>query len=216
MEHQVGISGGTESTTYMGAVSYLDQEGVVYNSAMKRYNINLSVTQVLNKWLTIGIQTQFIQRDGGGITPNIEHAVKQSPYGIYKDENGKYYEEPMDQSLIINPMANVNADQDQTRRNFFINTYADILLPVKVFQPVQPLVTTIVATLPAHTMAVTPKTVEQPAEKPASTMNTTGITLGKICSNIIVNLASTVSTLQVCSVYNKLRKRLPSQVPKVL
>ena len=56
----------------MGAVSYLDQEGVVYNSAMKRYNINLSVTQVLNKWLTIGIQTQFIQRDGGGITPNIE------------------------------------------------------------------------------------------------------------------------------------------------
>lgn len=76
-------------------------------------------------------------------------------------------------------MANVNADQDQTRRNFFINTYADILLPVKVFQPVQPLVTTIVATLPAHTMAVTPKTVEQPAEKPASTMNTTGITLGK-------------------------------------
>lgn len=67
-------------------------------------------------------------------------------------------------SLIINPMANVNADQDQTRRNFFINTYADILLPVKVFQPVQPLVTTIVATLPAHTMAVTPKTVEQPAE----------------------------------------------------
>lgn len=200
----------------MGAVSYLDQEGVVYNSAMKRYNINLNVTQVLNKWLTIGIQTQFIQRDGGGITPNIEHAVKQSPYGIYKDENGKYYEEPMDQSLIINPMANVNADQDQTRRNFFINTYADILLPVKVFQPVQPLVTTIVATLPAHTMAVTPKTVEQPAEKPASTMNTTGITLGKICSNIIVNLASTVSTLQVCSVYNKLRKRLPSQVPKVL
>lgn len=216
MEHQVGISGGTESTTYMGAVSYLDQEGVVYNSAMKRYNINLNVTQVLNKWLTIGIQTQFIQRDGGGITPNIEHAVKQSPYGIYKDENGKYYEEPMDQSLIINPMANVNADQDQTRRNFFINTYADILLPVKVFQPVQPLVTTIVATLPAHTMAVTPKTVEQPAEKPASTMNTTGITLGKICSNIIVNLASTVSTLQVCSVYNKLRKRLPSQAPKVL
>ena len=76
---------------------------------MKRYNINLNVTQVLNKWLTIGIQTQFIQRDGGGITPNIEHAVKQSPYGIYKDENGKYYEEPMDQSLIINPMANVNA-----------------------------------------------------------------------------------------------------------
>ena len=32
-----------------------------------------------------------------------------------KMKNGKYYEEPMDQSLIINPMANVNADQDQNK-----------------------------------------------------------------------------------------------------
>lgn len=130
-EHQVGISGGTDNTTYMGAISYLDQQGVVENSAMKRYNLNLNVTQVLNKWLTIGLQTQFIQRDGGGITPNIEHAVKQSPYGIFLDENGGYYEEPMDQSLIINPFANVNADQDQTRRNFFVNTFAEIQFPVK-------------------------------------------------------------------------------------
>ena len=111
-------------------------------------------------------------------------------------------------------MANVNADQDQTRRNFFINTYADILLPVKGLSARTTFGYNYRSDLPAHTMAVTPKTVEQPAEKPASTMNTTGITLGKICSNIIVNLASTVSTLQVCSVYNKLRKRLPSQVPK--
>lgn len=130
-EHQVGISGGTESTTYMAAVSYLGQEGVVENSKLTRYNINLNVTQVLNKWLTIGAQTQFVQRENGGITPNIEHAVKQSPYGIFKDENGNYQEEPMDQSLIVNPFTNVPADQDKTRRNVFINTFADIKFPVK-------------------------------------------------------------------------------------
>ena len=130
-EHQVGISGGTESTTYMAAVSYLGQEGVVENSKLTRYNINLNVTQVLNKWLTIGVQTQFVQRENGGITPNIEHAVKQSPYGLFKDENGNYHEEPMDQSLIVNPFIDVPADQDRTRRNVFINTFADIKLPVK-------------------------------------------------------------------------------------
>ena len=130
-EHQVGISGGTESTTYMAAVSYLGQEGVVENSKLTRYNINLNVTQVLNKWLTIGVQTQFVQRENGGITPNIEHAVKQSPYGLFKDENGNYHEEPMDQSLIVNPFTDVPADQDKTRRNVFINTFADIKLPVK-------------------------------------------------------------------------------------
>lgn len=130
-EHQVGISGGTENTTYMAAVSYLGQEGVVENSKLTRYNINLNVTQVLNKWLTIGVQTQFVQRENGGITPNIEHAVKQSPYGLFKDENGNYHEEPMDQSLIVNPFIDVPADQDRTRRNVFINTFADIKLPVK-------------------------------------------------------------------------------------
>lgn len=131
MNHQVSITGGTESTTYMGSVSHLDQEGVVYNSKQTRSNINLNVTQVLNKWLTIGVGTQFVQRETGGLTPNLEHALKQSPYGKFKDDNGGYYAEPMDNSLIRNPMVNVNADQDITTRNFFLNTFADILLPVK-------------------------------------------------------------------------------------
>lgn len=129
--HQVSLSGGTDFTTYSAALAYLNQQGVLYNSRMERYNLDLSVTQVLNKWLTIGVNTKFIHKETGGITPNIEHAVKQSPYGIFKDENGDYYEEPMDQSLIKNPMVNVNADQDNTGRNFFVNSYANILLPLE-------------------------------------------------------------------------------------
>lgn len=131
MNHQVGVSGGTDNTTYMASVSYLDQEGVVFNSNLKRANVTLNITQVLNKWLTIGVGSQFVEKETGGITPNLEHAIKQSPYGIYKDENGNYYTEPMDQSLIRNPMVNVNADDDNTDRNFFLNGFADILLPVK-------------------------------------------------------------------------------------
>ncbi|MDR0692911.1 MAG: TonB-dependent receptor [Prevotellaceae bacterium] len=131
MDHQVAISGGTENTKYMAAVSYLDQEGVVYNSKLTRANISANIDQTFNKWLTIGVGTQFVQKENGGITPNIEHAIKQSPYGKYKDEYGYYVTEPMEYSLITNPMINVNADQDVTNRNFFLNTYANILLPVK-------------------------------------------------------------------------------------
>lgn len=131
MDHQLAISGGTESSTYMASLSYLDQDGVVFNSNLKRANISLNITQVLNKWLTIGVSSQFIQKENGGITPNIEHAIKQSPYGIYKDDKGNYYEEPMDQSLMKNPMVNVNADQDKTNRNFFLNTFAEIQTPLK-------------------------------------------------------------------------------------
>lgn len=131
MDHQVSFSGGTVNTKYMAAIASLDQEGVVYNSKLSRINMSANIDQVFNKWLTTGVGTQFTQREDGGITPTIEHAIKQSPYGQYKDESGYYVAEPMEYSLIANPMRNVNADQDRTNRNFFLSAYANILLPVE-------------------------------------------------------------------------------------
>lgn len=131
MDHQLSISGGTENTKYMASLAALDQDGVVYNSRLSRLNMTTNIDQTFNKWLTIGVGLQYTQRSDGGITPNIEHAIKQSPYGSYKDAAGKYVPEPMEYSLIANPMRNVNAIQDRINRNFFLSGYADILLPVK-------------------------------------------------------------------------------------
>jgi TonB-linked SusC/RagA family outer membrane protein len=130
-DHQLGISGGTEKTKYMAAAAYLSQEGVVYNSKLTRYNLSTNIDQTFNDWLTTGVGLQFVQREDGGVTPNIEHAIKQSPYGKYKDEMGNYVYEPMEYSLITNPMLNINADQDRTNRNFFLSAYADIKLPIE-------------------------------------------------------------------------------------
>lgn len=131
MDHQLSISGGTESTKYIASLSALDQDGVVYNSTLSRLNMTANLDQTFNKWLTIGVGMQFTQRSDGGIQPNIEHAIKQSPYGSYRDAAGNYVPEPMEYSLIANPMRNVNAIQDRLNRNFFLSGYADIVLPVK-------------------------------------------------------------------------------------
>ena len=131
MDHQLSISGGTNNTKYMAAIANLNQEGVVYNSNLTRTNISVNVDQTFNKWLTIGVGTQFVQKETGGITPNLEHAIKQSPYGKYKDELGYYVAAPMEYDLIGNPMKDVNAVQDNTSRNFFLNAYANIILPLK-------------------------------------------------------------------------------------
>lgn len=131
MDHQLSVSGGTESTKYMASLAALDQDGVVYNSKLSRLNITTNIDQTFNKWLTIGVGLQYTRKSDGGITPNIEHAIKQSPYGAYKDENGKYVPEPMEYSLIVNPMRNVNAIQDRYNNNFFVSGYANIILPVK-------------------------------------------------------------------------------------
>ena len=130
-DHQVSISGGNNRTTYLASVSYLDGDGVVYNSNYKRINVYSTITQELNNWLKIGLTTQFVNRISGGVTPNLEHAIKQSPYGLYKDEYGFYVEEPMEYSNLPNPMKNVNADQNSRGRNFMANGYVDITFPVK-------------------------------------------------------------------------------------
>lgn len=129
-EHQLSISGGTDATTYMAAVSYLNQPGVVYNSNYERINVYASITQVLNKWLTVGIIGQFVNRETGGMTPNLEHAIKQSPYGIFMADNGNYYDEPMDYSNLPNPMRNVRADSKNTSRNALGNGFIEIA-PIK-------------------------------------------------------------------------------------
>ncbi len=131
MDHQLSISGGTENTKYMASIAALDQEGVVYNSRLSRLNMTTNIDQTFNNWLTIGVGLQYTQRSDGGITPNLEHAIKQSPYGSYKDAAGGYVAEPMEYSLIANPMRNVNAIQDAIGRNFFLSSYADIKLPLK-------------------------------------------------------------------------------------
>lgn len=130
-DHQVSISGGSNHSTYLASVSFLDGDGVVYNSNYKRLNVYSTVTQELNNWLKIGLTTQFVNRNSGGVRPNLEHAIKQSPYGLYKDENGMYVEEPMEYSNLPNPMKDVNADQKSLGRNFMANGYVDITFPIE-------------------------------------------------------------------------------------
>ena len=125
-DHQLSISGGTESTSYMAAVSYLDQPGVVINSNYERISVYTSIQQVLNKWLTVGITGQFINRETGGLTPNLEHAIKQSPYGIFMADDGNYYDEPMDYSNLPSPMRNIRADNKNTSRNVLYNGFIEI------------------------------------------------------------------------------------------
>ena len=125
-DHQVSFSGGTENTQYMAAVSFLHQPGVVYNAHYDRVSVYSNVKQKLNSWLNVGLTVQFVNRETGGVTPNLEHAIKQSPYGIFKDETGMYYEEPMDYSNFPNPMKDVNADQKNTSRNAVLNGFVNL------------------------------------------------------------------------------------------
>lgn len=129
--HQISVSGGTEKTTYMASISRLNQEGVVKDTGMKRTNIALNITQQLGNWLTIGMATQAVQKEYGGIQAGISDVLCQSPYGQPYNSDGSLNFYPMDQTLHPNPLADLNATSDKTARNIFVSTYADAKLPIK-------------------------------------------------------------------------------------
>ena len=129
--HQISVSGGTEKTTYMASISRLNQEGVVKDTGMKRTNIALNITQQLGNWLTIGMATQAVQKEYGGIQAGISDALCQSPYGQPYNSDGSLNFYPMDQTLHPNPLADLEATSDKTARNIFVSTYAEAKLPIK-------------------------------------------------------------------------------------
>lgn len=130
--HQVGISGGTENTTYMASISHLIQDGVMRNTGMNRTNVALNVVQNFNDWLKIGVNMQVVQKDFGGVMPSLEAGLKMSPYGTYQDAEGKLVDYPMQRNtLFSNPMANTGANSDKITRNVFISSFADVKLPLK-------------------------------------------------------------------------------------
>src|SRR5690606_38686893 len=54
---QIGISGGTERVTYTVSLGNFEQQGILRNSYMKRYNFRAGIDAQLNKFLKAGFNT---------------------------------------------------------------------------------------------------------------------------------------------------------------
>ncbi len=53
-DHQIGIRGGTENSTYLTSVNYFDQDGVVINSGFKRLSLRLNADIQISPKIKVG------------------------------------------------------------------------------------------------------------------------------------------------------------------
>ena len=72
-QHSVGISGGTDKTSYYSSVSYLNQGGFFryFDDSYKRINAKINIESDINKWLTAFVKTTF------------NHSYRKTPYFKY-------------------------------------------------------------------------------------------------------------------------------------
>jgi TonB-dependent starch-binding outer membrane protein SusC len=103
--YDLTISGGKEKTTYLISGSYLDQDGIIYNSGFKRGTARASINSEVNKWLTVAgslniyhsvndiMATTGDGYGGNGSNP-VRYAFFRSPAIPTYDENGNFVDLP--------------------------------------------------------------------------------------------------------------------------
>lgn len=61
-EHNVSIMGGTAQTSSFFSFNYLNQQGIVPNTASERYGMRLNVDSRVSNWLTVGGRINYLRR----------------------------------------------------------------------------------------------------------------------------------------------------------
>jgi len=120
--HNLSYGGGTENFTYRSSFGYLDQEGIVNGTGMKKINGSIKVSQKafngklkLDGNLTVSHIEDMrapISETGGFEGDLILTSLKLNPtYPIY-NQDGSYYQHSIDQR---NPVAMLNLVDDRTQ-----------------------------------------------------------------------------------------------------
>lgn len=121
--HQVGVSGGSEKTTFNISANFFQDIGVVKVQDFSRYTFRVNLDHQINKKVKIGLSTLIVNSIRNGENLNIlGGAMQENPLGEPYDENGNLAFLPTNDGLRTNPLAElvpgVNVDENKRYRTF--------------------------------------------------------------------------------------------------
>jgi TonB-linked SusC/RagA family outer membrane protein len=135
-KHSLGVSGGTDKTTFYLGGDYLNQNGIAIGSGFKRGSVRLNLTNQANKWLRLGINLSgFGTRENANIYQGnlINVAIGQNPTIPVKNADGTFGGPAPAQAVYsnTNPVAVASLNNNyNTNYGGIGGIYVDIM-PVK-------------------------------------------------------------------------------------
>jgi len=128
--HNLSINGGSDKTTYLLSVGYLDNQGTIENTWSQRFQFRSNLESRVNKFLTLGTQTfAMFQNDAMGNVADAFTFVRQTIPGIMPKYQGKYgYAQTSEENQQANNVfsfLNNRLGKDQTSR-FNTTLYATL------------------------------------------------------------------------------------------
>lgn len=144
--HNLSFTGGAENVNYGLFLNYADDEGIILNSYLKRYNVRLTFDNQIKPWVKVGATLNYNYQDGrnqdqgtgGNNIPRM--LIEMVPFIPVKYPDGTYGKRTDYPNLEggDNPVAQANEIQSLTRNRIFSgNGYLNFnLLPGLEFRSV--------------------------------------------------------------------------------
>jgi len=86
-DHTVAISGSTNNTNYYMSLGYLTNEGLSVGDVFKTVRARVNLENKITKFLSVGLNIQFGNRDESSIPIDLGNAIRTTPYGqLYQDD----------------------------------------------------------------------------------------------------------------------------------
>jgi len=127
--HSLSMSGGGKTSSYRGSFTYLDQEGVVKDNSLQRYNARVTFNQrALDDRLDLTFTGSMTSTDNSPTdTRNFVLAYNMIPVAPVKNDDGSWFDsQEYDQG---NPVRNIEYNRQQNKSSiYFGNIKADLTI----------------------------------------------------------------------------------------
>ncbi|HEY9258004.1 TonB-dependent receptor [Chitinophaga sp.] len=129
-EYQLNISGGNDKTRFYTSGNFLDQQGIIVNSSLKRYALRASLTSQLYKKLSLHLNAYAVRNEtrNTGITGRdapVTQAIAWAPTVPVRDSMGNFTLNDPVGSISFNPLA-LAMDQRRITHNSNFATIAGL------------------------------------------------------------------------------------------
>lgn len=139
-DYTVSLSGSSDNINYYWSIGYLNNEGIVIGDKYETIRSRINLEGKVNKWLTVGVNTQFAVNDDSRVPIDDDPAPMYvdwgllrtlSPWGSEFNENGSYKWRPNDEASGGNHPSYNLSFTDRNEKSLTINStiFASIKLP---------------------------------------------------------------------------------------
>ena len=129
--HTVSLSSGTDKTKIYASANYRSQDGVIPNTDFKEANFRLNMSQTINDWVKVGINSsaQINRRNNPDVDEILARLVIASPLGKIYNDDGSLRLYPNGFQDLTNPLIDIyETSQVTENRSDLIHLYSDFSL----------------------------------------------------------------------------------------